>query len=282
MGVADADALDALLDRSGPPALGVYGTAGYPSPNDAVDLLTQCVRQGGADWIELGIPAAHPYLDGPDIAATHTAARRRGVDMLNVFTAVRRLSKVAPVVVMTYYAPLLRYGLAAAAGDLSRAGAAGVLVVDLPEDEAHEWHEEADAAGIHAPRLVEASAGVIRRERLTGAATGFVYSPASAQPTGYQGLLDVPSITRRCAQLRLHRAPPIVIGSGLSRPDLAREVAPSADGVVIGSPLARAMHSHESVYQGIQAACALTAEYARALRGDAQATRRDRGTGSAA
>ncbi|OEV10910.1 hypothetical protein AN218_15420 [Streptomyces nanshensis] len=257
--------LSALLERgTGPCPLGVYLPAGYPSLGGCGAVLERAVREGGASFIELGVPTYTPHLDGAAISQAHHQAMREGTDMVGVLTLVAQLAPVAPVVVMSYARPVLRYGIERWAEALAYAGAAGCMLADLPEDEAISWHAAAAAYGLHAPRLLEATAREARVVRLSSAATGWIYLPAAAAVTGYQGALDPLELARRCAHVRLHGGPPVVCGGGISTPELAADLAPLADALVIGSPLVRELLDDPGP-RGADAAVHLVRQYTRAL-----------------
>lgn len=258
--------LSALLERTeGPRPLGCYLPAGFPDLAASAAVLERSVRDADAEFIELGIPHSHPYLDGMDITRAHVQALRVGTSMADVLAVVGHLAPIAPVMIMTYASPVLCYGTEAFAEALAEAGAAGAMIVDLPGDEEATWHRTANLYGLHAPRLMEPAARPTRMLRITHAATGWMYVPAATGVTGYQGELDIPALSKRCARVRLYCSPPIVTGSGVSTPDLAAAVAPHVQGVVIGSPIVRALLEDPGP-SGADAAVHLVRRYTRALR----------------
>jgi tryptophan synthase alpha chain len=285
--------LSALLERrSGPRPLVVYLPAGFPTMGGSAAVLERAVREGGASCILLGVPYHTPHLDGLDITRAHIQALRSSTAVADVLALVRELAPVAPVVVKTYAAEVLRYGAERWAEALAYAGAAGCLVADLPEDEAPAWHRAADAYGLHAPRLLEHTAQGTRVTRIANSATGWLQVPAAPGVTGYQGPLDIPALERRCSLIRLHNPAPLVLGGGISTPSLAAELAPLANGMVIGSPLIRTLLDNPGPTR-FDAAVHLVSRYTNALRqvtagpvGNAprrgKTGRRDPGTGSAA
>jgi tryptophan synthase alpha chain len=256
--------LAGLLERTGPPPLGVHLPAGYPTIGGSAAVLERAVRTAGAQFILLGVPTAHPYLDGLDITRAHIQALRCGTAMADVLAVVRQLVPIAPVVVTIYGPPAMQYGLTRLAEALSHAGAAGCMIPDLPEDEAPTWHRAAATFGLLAPRRHEDTARPARMLRITQAATGWVHIPAAAAQTTGQEAPDVPALHARSARIRLYCAPPIVAESD-STPEHAADAAPLVGGIVIGSALARALHDHPGP-DGADAAVHLVSRYTRALR----------------
>lgn len=255
--------LSALLERSeGPRALGVQLPAGYPTLGGSAAVLERAVRTAGAEFIALGFPTARPYMDGLETAQAHVTALRSGTARADVLALVRQLAPLAPVVVMTYAAPVLCYGVERWAEALAHAGAAGCQIADLPEDEAVAWHTAAITYGLHAPRMMEPAARPARLARVAHAATGWIYVPETGAVAG-QGALDVPELSRRCARVRMCCAPPIVAGG--TTPESAAEIAPRLDGVLLGNQLVRAL-LHDPGPDGADTAVHLVRRYSRALR----------------
>lgn len=143
---------------------------------------------------------------------------------------------------------------------LADAGAVGVMVVDLPDHEAERWHSAAQGANLRTPRLVPRDTIDSDLTTLAADASGWLYAPASAAPTGYRGPLDLPSLAAFTSRLRSVSTLPVVSGVGVSTPALAAHVAPLADAVVIGTPIVQALDT------GPAQAPLLTATFAQALR----------------
>jgi tryptophan synthase alpha chain len=265
-----ATRLTRLLDRDSAPALGVFLPGGFPNLTAGIDLL-HAFSQQGADILEVGVPHHSPVLDGPVIAAAYDQALQQGVLMPHVMTTVRHAAgSGTPVVVMSYWEPVVGYGIQRFAEGLAEAGAAGVMIPDLPLDEAEPWLAAARAAGIHTPQFAPRDAGEDHLDRVTAAASGWIYAPAVAAVTGYQGNLDLDALQHFTTGLRARTAHPIVSGIGISTPGRARAVAPLVDGVVIGSPVVCPLLEHPASTGTAQATARVRA-FADALRDTAAA-----------
>jgi tryptophan synthase alpha chain len=274
-----ATRLTRLLDQDSAPALGVFWPAGFPNWTAGTDLLHAFARQG-ADILEVGVPCASPVLDGPVIAAAYDQALQQGVLMPHVMTTVRHAADSgAPVVVMSYWAPVVGYGIQRFAEVLAEAGAAGAMIPDLPLHEAGPWLAAARQAGIHTPQFAPRDADDDHLTRITAAGSGWIYAPAVAAVTGYQGDLDLEAMQRFTSGLRERTNQPIVAGIGISTPDRARAVAPLVEGVVIGSPVVRPLLEHPGSAGMAQATTRVRA-FADALR-DTAAAPAPRSTASA-
>jgi tryptophan synthase alpha chain len=217
-------------------ALVPFLTAGYPDPETCLSLLVG-MADAGADVIELGVPFSDPVADGPTIQRASEKALAAGMTFaraLELGAAFRR-ERATPLLLFTYLNPLLRRGLERAARDAAGAGLDGVLVCDLPPDEAPEVRErfraqELDYVSLVAPTSTEARLRVLAR-----ASTGFVYLIARTGVTG-AGAGDA-RLARQVDELRRHSDLPVAVGFGIADAEGARRAAGLADGVVVGSAL---------------------------------------------
>ncbi|MFJ3169335.1 tryptophan synthase subunit alpha [Streptomyces roseus] len=261
-----AAGLTALLANRRRPALGAFLPAGFPNWTAGIETLRAFTRHG-ADFLEVGVPHRAPTLDGPDICAAHAQALSQGARMAHVFSTIRLAasSTGVPVVAMSYWASVLDFdGPARFAQDLAQAGAAGAMIPDLPVSAAGEWIDAARAAGIHTPQFAPRDADDDHLAAIAEAASGWIYAPAASAPTGYQGELDLPALSDFTARLRTHSHLPVVGGIGISTPQLASQVAPFLDGVVIGSPLIRPL-LQEHAPAGLDGAVEQVRAFAHAL-----------------
>jgi tryptophan synthase alpha chain len=234
--VADVFARCAAEGRG---ALVGYLPAGYPTVEDSVQLLTAAI-EGGCDLLEVGIPYSDPVMDGPTIQAAADTALRAGFRVRDVFTVVERISAAGgAAVVMTYFNPVLRYGVDAFARDLAAAGGLGVITPDLIPDEADEWLAAAAAHGLDRIFLVAPSSTEERIASTAAASSGFLYATSTMGVTGARGTVDsaAATIVARC---RPHTALPIGVGLGVRSGEQAAEVASFADAVIVGSALVAA------------------------------------------
>lgn len=232
--------LSALLERAvGPRPLGICLPAGFPSMGDCRVVLERAVRAGGAQFVVLDVPTSRPYLETDDVAEAHTQATALWTSLTDVFALVRHLAPVAPVMLRSYAGPVLEQGIQSFAGDLARAGAAGALLMDMPEDEAPTWHRTATAHGLLTPRRMEPAARPARMLRITRPATGYIHIPAD-DVTGHQEPADdLQALTRYVTRTQAYCAPPLVCD--LETPDHAEAIASLVDGALLARPLVRAL-----------------------------------------
>jgi tryptophan synthase alpha chain len=211
-----------------------YLPAGYPTVDASVELLNAMV-EGGCDLLEVGIPYSDPVMDGPTIQVAAETALRAGFRLKDVLGVVERVTAAGGrAVVMTYFNPLLRYGVDAFARDLASAGGLGVITPDLIPDEADEWLAASEAHGLDRIFLVAPSSTEERIASTAAATRGFLYATSTMGVTGARGTVDTaaPEIVGR---VRAHTSLPIGVGLGVRSGDQAAEVAAFADGVIVGS-----------------------------------------------
>ncbi len=215
-------------------ALVGYLSAGYPTVDGSVELLTAMI-DGGCDLVEVGIPYSDPVMDGPAIQQTADTALRAGFRLRQVFDVVERVSAAGgAAVVMTYVNPVLRYGVDAFARDLAAAGGLGVITPDLIPDEADEWLTASTAHGLDRIFLVSPSSTDERIAATAAATTGFLYATSTMGVTGVREGVDT-AASRIVARCRPHTALPIGVGLGVRSGAQAAEVASFADAVIVGS-----------------------------------------------
>ncbi|HSV73644.1 MAG TPA: tryptophan synthase subunit alpha [Chthonomonadales bacterium] len=231
------EALFGALRARGERALVCYVVAGDPSLECVPDLL-RAVEDGGADVVELGLPFSDPVADGPSIQAAAQRALERGASVAGALKQLHRArERVAlPVVLMTYLNPVLRYGAERFARDATAAGADGVIVTDLPPDEAAAWKAAARAAGLCTVFLVAPTSTQPRLELVARLASGFVYCVSRTGVTGAREEVpaDLPDTVSR---VRAVTSTPVCVGFGISTRDQVRAVTAIADGAVVGSAL---------------------------------------------
>ncbi len=253
----------AALRSAGRKALVPFITAGDPSLAATVPVM-HALAEAGADVIELGVPFSDPMADGPVIQRSSERALLRGAGMRFVLECVRRFrehDKTTPVVLMGYLNPVEIRGVATYAADVAEAGVDGVLLVDLPPEEADEYRA---AFGRHDLALISLASPTTPRarlERLCAQADGYLYYVSFAGVTGADRL-DVGDAGQRLQQLRSLGAAPVFVGFGIRDADSARAMAEHADGVVVGSALVAAMDGSVDAEQ----AASRAAEFLRPLR----------------
>ena len=218
-----------------------YLTAGYPSLDGTLEMM-RALAQAGALALEIGIPFSDPIADGPDIQRASEWALRQGAgaaQVLETITAFRRESEL-PVVIMTYVQPLLAFGMERFTQAAVTAGVDGVLITDLPPDEAPDLWEACDRAGLDTVTLVAPTTDSARLPRLVERARGFVYCVSRTGVTGVApGFAG--SLPDRIAELRRFTPLPVAVGFGISSPAGAAALRGVADAVVVGAAFARAI-----------------------------------------
>jgi tryptophan synthase alpha chain len=228
----------------GRPAFIAFLTAGDPSLDRTVGAAVE-LDGAGADVLELGVPFSDPLADGPVIQRASERALARGVTLPRVLETVRRIRErsAMPLLLFSYYNPLLQHGLERLAREAKAAGVDGVLVTDLPPEEAGEWVAVARAADIDTVFLASPTSPPERLKRVAEASRGFVYAISRTGVTGERQALsgDARPLVER---LRGLTHVPVALGFGLSTPEQVREAAAVADGVVVGSALVRFLEEH--------------------------------------
>ncbi|WP_028933049.1 tryptophan synthase subunit alpha [Pseudonocardia spinosispora] len=216
-----------------------YLPAGYPTVDDSARLLN-AVIDSGADLVEVGLPYSDPVLDGPTIQAAAETALRAGTRIKDVLGVVERVAEAGGrAVVMSYYNPVLRYGVDAFARDLAAAGGLGLITPDLIPDEADEWIAASTEHGLDRIFLVAPSSTEERIARTAEASSGFLYAASVMGVTGARDAVGAAAgeLVERC---RPHTTLPIGLGLGVRSGEQAATVAGFADAVIVGSALVSA------------------------------------------
>jgi len=266
--VTDRLASGAVIDgarTSGRAALVGYLPAGFPSYDGGVALLTAMV-EAGVDVVEIGLPYSDPVIDGPTIQAAADIALRNGTRTADVLRTVEAVTAAgAAAVVMTYWNPVLRYGVDAFARDLAAAGGSGLITPDLIPDEADEWIAASDAHGLERVFLVAPSSSPARIERTAAACRGWVYAASTMGVTGARAQTSsvAPALVERT---RAATSLPVCVGLGVSNGAQAAEVASYADGVVVGSAFVRCVLDASDEGDAKRAITALAADLAAGVR----------------
>lgn len=232
------------LRRRGERALIAYFTAGDPSASATRALVLEAARRG-ADVIELGIPFSDPLADGPVIQRACQRALAAGISLPRVLELVREVrGQVAvPIVFLTYYNPVHAFGLKAFACGAVEAGVDGVIVADLPPEEAGPLAAEAEAAGLDLIHLVAPTSPPGRMRFIARRSRGFIYFVSLTGVTGARATLPA-DLVERLRQLRTVTTKPICVGFGISTPEQVAAVAPYADGVIVGSAVVSLVEAH--------------------------------------
>lgn len=232
-------AIDQQLAAKNAPLIG-YLTAGYPDLDTTVQAGKTLI-DAGFSIIELGLPYSDPGMDGAVIQATGAAALAAGTRTSHVLQAVERLAETgAPIVVMSYYNPIFRYGEANFARDLANAGGAGTITPDLIPDEAESWIAACDEHNLDRIFLVAPSSTDERLAATAKACRGFVYAASTMGVTGERASVDTTAKTL-VERTRKAGGERVCVGLGVSTGAQAREIGAFADGVIVGSALLRAL-----------------------------------------
>ncbi|MGW7054047.1 tryptophan synthase subunit alpha [Streptomyces sp. NPDC054887] len=249
-------------------ALIAYLPAGFPTVDGGIDAV-KAVVAGGADVVEVGLPHSDPVLDGPVIQTADDIALRGGVKIADVMRTVREAHAAtgAPVLVMTYWNPIDRYGVERFTAELAEAGGAGCILPDLPVQESALWREHAEKHGLATVFVVAPSSKDERLATITAAGSGFVYAASLMGVTGTRESVgaqaqDLVRRTRATTEL------PVCVGLGVSNAVQAKEVAAFADGVIVGSAFVQRMLDAPDAAAGLEAVRALAGELARGVRRD--------------
>jgi tryptophan synthase alpha chain len=245
----------------GSAALMPYMMAGFPSFDVALEIGRACVR-AGADVIELGVPFSDPLADGPVIHAAGTRALAAGSTVDRVLELAAALAADVPVVLMCYANPILARGYGAFAATLTGCGVSGLIVPDLPLEEAPELAAACEDSGVALVPLVAPTTTDARLEAIGARARGFVYTVSLLGTTGERAALsDV--FAPLVARTRQHTDVPVAVGFGIATAEQALAAAQAgADGVIVGSRLVRAADESEDPAQAVGE---LVAGYAAAL-----------------
>jgi tryptophan synthase alpha chain len=221
-----------------------YITAGDPTPARTPEII-RTLESAGVDILELGVPFSDPLADGATIQAAAGRAIAAGTSVagvLEIIREVRRTSQI-PIVLFTYLNPIYVYGFEKFCADAAQAGADGILVLDLPPDEAARHAEFASFHGLFSIRLIAPTTPPERVGLIARSAEGFIYYVSREGVTGEQSTLSL-SIAGQVAEIRRHTPLPIAVGFGISTPEQARAVAAHAEAVVVGSAVVNQIAEH--------------------------------------
>ncbi len=213
-------------------------TAGDSGLDNTLELM-QTLVANGADIIELGVPFSDPMADGPMICRSHERAVADGVSLKNVLSLVekfRQINTTTAVVLMGYLNPIEVFGYKDFANSASKSGVDGVLVVDMPPEEAHDLKQNLDAVDIDFIFLVAPTTTDERLEFLATIASGFVYFVSLKGVTG-AGHLDIDLVNSNLERIRKYVELPVGVGFGIKDAITAKAVAEHADAVIVGSSL---------------------------------------------
>lgn len=234
-----------LLKKKGEVALIVYLTAGFPTLKELMHNV-YLLSENGADLIEVGVPFSDPTADGPTIQHASQVALKKNTCLKNILVELEKIKVDTPLILMSYFNPLLSYGKEKLFRDIKRSGVSGIIIPDLPVEEAREWIKVSNSSGIDPILLVSPTSTNQRIRLIAEYSRGFIYCVSTTGTTGMRdelpiGLLDfiqnIKSMTDK----------PVAVGFGISTPDHVRLLRDEADGVIVGSRIIEAIEKKEDL-----------------------------------
>ncbi len=227
----------AVLKDRGEKALIAFITAGDPDIKSSEEIIME-IAKAGADIIELGVPFSDPMADGPTIQESSERALKGGVQLPDVLKLVKRLRKETeiPIVLFGYYNPVFVYGLSRFAEDAARAGVDGVLIVDLPPEEAGELSKELKANGLDLVFTLTPTSDAGRMKLVSETSSGFIYYVSVTGVTGARSKVGA-RIRESVREVRKYSSLPVAVGFGISSEEQVRDVSKHSDGVIVGSAI---------------------------------------------
>jgi tryptophan synthase alpha chain len=220
-----------------------YFPAGFPTVDESVSALV-AMAKNGCDVLEIGVPYSDPVMDGIVIQKATEKALENGFRLKQVFDVIRRVREEvdAPILVMSYWNPIMRFGVESFANELKNAGGQGIITPDLIPDEAAGWLKVSQELDLDRVFLVAHSSSDERIESTSAASSGFVYSVSTMGITGERATLDgiAKSLTSRVQKMG---SVPTCVGVGISSADQVREVNSYADGAIVGTAFVKAYAS---------------------------------------
>ncbi len=224
------------------------------------------MAESGADIIELGIPFSDPLADGPIIQAASQRALRNGVNLKGIFSLMERLKGIdIPLVLMGYFNPIFQYGLKDFARDCHRNGIDGVIIPDLPPEEAGLWIGEARRMNLDTIFLIAPTSPPERIRLVARCSRGFIYYVSVTGVTGAREKLPE-ELELAVKRIKGHSRKPVVVGFGISSPEQAKWVSRFADGVIVGSAIVKIIEENLNHPDLIARAGDFVSSFAKALR----------------
>ena len=217
-----------------------YFPVGYPNLDDSVAAAV-AMANSGVDILELGIPYSDPVMDGEMIQRATEAARENGFRLSDTFTAIEQIRAATdvPILVMTYWNPVLRFGVDDFARKVRAAGGDGLITPDLIPDEGAEWSSASEDCNLDRVFLVAPSSSDERIVNNSNLSRGFVYAVSTMGITGERSELDSKA-RALVSRVRSQSTVPTCVGIGVSTPDQVREINTYADGAIVGTAFIRA------------------------------------------
>lgn len=235
------------LKSEGRKALVTFTMAGDPDAATSLEILNGIV-ESGADIIEIGIPFSDPMADGPAIQAAGLRALDGGMTLPGVLKIVQQFRSKnfdTPIILMGYFNPVLIYGIDKFMNDCKEFGVDGLIIVDIPPEEADEILPKAQQNSIDLIRLIAPTSDPARIAKILQGASGFLYYVSVMGITGTK-TADSRAVEAHISQIREQTNLPIVIGFGIKTPEDAAKFAPLGDGVVVGSAIVQNIEQNQN------------------------------------
>lgn len=240
--------------------------AGDPDLDKTEQLVLE-LEQAGADCIELGVPFSDPIADGIVIQEAAQRALAQGVSLRDVVSFVKkvRTKTQVPLLLFTYFNPVLAYGMDTLARDAARAGVDGILCVDLPPEEAGDYKKYMDEHNIVTVFLVAPTSPDERIALIAKQSTGFIYYVSRTGVTGVRNQVEQ-SVPAMVQKIKAFSNKPVCVGFGVSTPEQAKQVAGYADGVIVGSAIVKIIGDYQNSPDLIKVVGDLARSLARAIK----------------
>lgn len=241
-------------------------TGGFPNDECFVGLL-KALDSSGADIIEVGIPFSDPLADGPIIQHSSKLALDMGVTPLSILETLKTLKETinAPLVVMSYWNPIMQTGPAEFAAALHEAGVSGVIVPDLTPEEFEQWRTHAEANGIDTIFMVAPTTSIDRIRKIASYSKGFLYLVSMTGVTGSSLNVNT-KLEDQINNVKSLTSLPVAVGFGVSSPSQAADLSRCADGVIVGSALVKRCIEAKSDIDAIDSVSSLSSEISNALK----------------
>lgn len=232
------------IKKEGRKAFIPYIMTGDPSIEKTKDIVS-LFEEIGADIVELGVPFSDPLADGPTIQRASERALSNGINLRKVLNFVKdiRGDVKIPIVLMTYFNPVFKYGIDNFISEAKDKGIDGIIIPDLPPDEAGDFIKHARKALLDTIFLLAPTSTEDRIKKVTKASSGFIYYVSITGITGSSLLFDG-SMESLISRIRKHTNKPIAVGFGVSTPEEASAVAKISDGVIVGSAIIKKLYEN--------------------------------------
>jgi tryptophan synthase alpha chain len=255
----------ALAKKENRASLIAYLPAGFPSEKGCQAALAVLAR-AGVDAFEIGYPYSDPVMDGPTIQQAAEISLKAGTGVREVFSTLKFANELGlPVVLMTYWNPIERYGCEQFAEELARNGGSGAITPDLTIEESDRWKVAANSAGINRIYVVAPSTSEDRLALVTAQCSGFVYAASLMGVTGARTELS-PGAHELVSRIRKTTSLPVAVGLGISTRDQARTVAGFADGVIVASAFIKVLLDAKDEESGLKVLAELAKELVAGVR----------------